>query len=49
VILVRGSVVVLVQPEEGFEDQNHWVLSVPAWAIEGEVGRDGDDEDSQKD
>jgi hypothetical protein len=35
VVRVRGSVVVMIQREEGFEVQDHWVLSVPAWAIEG--------------
>ena len=34
VIQVCGSVVVLIQPEDGFEKQDHWVLSVAAWAIE---------------
>jgi hypothetical protein len=45
VIHVRGSVCVLVQPEEGFGDQDRWVLSVPAWAIEGwDSSLESDDE-----
>jgi len=39
---------VLVQPEEGFEDEDHWVLSIPAWGIEGwdeeSVDDDSDDQ-----
>jgi len=34
VIQVRGSVVVIIQPEECFENEDHWVLFIPAWAIE---------------
>ena len=44
-IQVRGSVVVLIHPEDGFEDQDHRVLSVPAWAIEGwDESEDSDEE-----
>jgi hypothetical protein len=42
VVRVRSSVVVLVQPEEGFEGEDCWELSIPAWSIEsGQASADG--------
>ena len=44
IVHVRGSVCVLVQPEEGFQDRDYWVLSIPAWAIEGWNSTDDPDD-----